>query len=84
LTNGTQIGFNTTGYYPYSGNSGAKGVTGKVHDAGSFAVDPHNETSVFGSLNLDGLAAGTIAFMDNPTVTRNYSLPDYGLFGWVN
>jgi hypothetical protein len=81
LRNGTQLGFDTTGYYPYSGNTGAAGVTGKVKDAGSYAVDPHTEQAVFSSLDLRGLAAGTIAFFDNPTVTKNYSLPGYGLFG---
>jgi hypothetical protein len=81
LRNGTQLGFKTTGYYPYSGNTGAVGVTGKVHDAGSYAVDPNTEQAVFSSLDLGGLSEGTIAFFDNPTVTRNYSLPGYGLFG---
>lgn len=81
LKNGTQMGFNTTGYYPYSGNTGNRGFTGPVHDAGSYAVNPGNETAEFGMLNLKGLSEGTIVFMDNPTVTKNYSLPDYGLFG---
>jgi hypothetical protein len=81
LANGTRVGFNTTGYYPYSGNTGARGVTGKVHDAGTYAVNPHTEAANFSSLDLDGLSAGTIAFFDNPTVTKNYSLPGYGLFG---
>jgi hypothetical protein len=83
LSNGTELGFPTTGYYPYSGDSGAAGVIGKVHDAGSYAVDPNTEKAVFSSLDLKGLAAGTIAFFDNPTVTKNYSLPGYGLFGSV-
>jgi len=83
LSNGTELGFPTTGYYPYSGDSGAAGVIGKVHDAGSYAVDPNTEKAVFSSLDLKNLAAGTIAFFDNPTVTKNYSLPNYGLFGSV-
>ncbi|KAK8118368.1 uncharacterized protein PG998_002994 [Apiospora kogelbergensis] len=81
LNNGSQLGFNTTGYYPYSGNTGARGVTGKVHDAGTYGVDPNTQEAAFGTLNLTGLSAGTIAFLDNPTVTRNYSLPGYDVFG---
>lgn len=56
-------------------------MTGKVHDAGSYTVNPQNQTAVFSSLEIANLTAGTIAFFDNPTVTRNYSLPGYGLFG---
>ena len=55
-------------------------MTGKVHDAGTYAVFP-NQTANFNSLNLDGLAVGTIAFFDNPTVTKNYSEPGYALLG---
>lgn len=81
LRNGSQIPFNTTGYWPYSGNTGAKGYTGKVHDAGSYVTDPATQTGDWSSLDLDGLPEGTIAFFDNPSVTRNYSLPNYELWG---
>lgn len=84
MTNGEEIAFETTGYYPYSGNTGAKGVTGKVHDAGVYAVDPATQTANFSSLDLDGLSPGTIAFFDNPTVTKNYSLPGYKLLGYLH
>ncbi|KAF3016481.1 hypothetical protein E8E14_009582 [Neopestalotiopsis sp. 37M] len=81
LRNGSQIPFNTTGYWPYSGNTGAKGYTGEVHDAGSYATNPATQTGDWSSLDLDGLPEGTIAFFDNPSVTRNYSLPNYELWG---
>lgn len=80
MKNGTQIGFPTTGYYPYSGNTGQEGVTGKIHDAGLYALN-RTEQGVFSSLNLTGLEAGTIIFAENPSPTKNYSLPGYGLFG---
>uniref|UniRef100_A0AB74UFE6 Translation elongation factor 2 n=1 Tax=Neonothopanus gardneri TaxID=1069186 RepID=A0AB74UFE6_9AGAR len=83
LKNGTALGLPTTGYWPYSGNSGLEGVTAPVHDAGTFAViddlDPMGDPS---SLNLDNLPkGGAVVFFDNPSPTRNYSLPLYHLLG---
>ncbi|KAI1328526.1 hypothetical protein F5Y16DRAFT_150018 [Xylariaceae sp. FL0255] len=65
----------------FSGHTGAKGFTGKLHDSGGYAVDPNTEKAVFSSLNLTNLAPATIAFFNNSTVTKNYSLPGYELFG---
>ncbi|KAF7370477.1 Elongation factor 2 [Mycena sanguinolenta] len=81
LTNGTTMGLPTTGYWPYSGDTGLKGVTAPVHDAGSYALFP-NQTANAGSLDLTGLPeGGSILFFDNPSPTRNYSEPGYGLLG---
>ncbi|KAF7308364.1 hypothetical protein HMN09_00685000 [Mycena chlorophos] len=81
LTNGTTLGLPTTGYWPYSGDSGLQGVTAPVHDAGSYALFP-NQTANSGALNLTNLPAnGTILFFDNPSPTRNYSEPGYGILG---
>ncbi|KAJ7491995.1 hypothetical protein FB451DRAFT_1216566 [Mycena latifolia] len=81
LTNGTTMGLPTTGYWPYSGDSGLRGVTAPVHDAGSYGLFP-NQTSNPGSLDLTGLPqGGSILFFDNPSPTRNYSQPGYGLLG---
>ncbi|KAK4495092.1 hypothetical protein PRZ48_013419 [Zasmidium cellare] len=75
------MAFPTTGYYPYSGNSGPLGVTGPVHDAGTYAVDSHTQSAVWDSLQLDNVSPGSVVFFDNPTVTHNYSLPNYALLG---
>ncbi|KAJ7130808.1 hypothetical protein C8R43DRAFT_896080 [Mycena crocata] len=81
LVNGSTIGVPTTGYWPYSGDSGLKGVTAPVLDAGSFGLLP-NQDGDPSTLNLTGLPpAGGIIFFDNPSPTRNYSEPGYGLLG---
>ncbi|KAJ7140324.1 hypothetical protein C8R43DRAFT_1018337 [Mycena crocata] len=82
LTDGTTMGVPTTGYWPYSGNSGLRGVTGPIHDAGSFGLRPNQKGDVK-SLNLTGLPAkgGSVLFFDNPSPTYNYSQPGYGLLG---
>ncbi|KAJ7255456.1 hypothetical protein B0H12DRAFT_1113500 [Mycena haematopus] len=81
LKNGTTMGLPTTGYWPYSGDTGLQGVTAPVHDAGSYALFP-NQTANNGSLDLTGLPpGGSILFFDNPSPTRNYSEPGYGLLG---
>ncbi|KAK6967122.1 elongation factor 2 [Favolaschia claudopus] len=74
--NGTTMGLPTTGYWPYSGDSGLRGVTGAVHDAGSFALFP-DQTANADSLDWTGLPSGgnNIVFFDNPSPTRNYSEP---------
>jgi hypothetical protein len=73
----------TTGYWPYSGNSGAAGVTAPIHDGGSYAVDDFTELSVVKSLNLSGVSrtGSTILFFDDPSPTHNYSEPNYELLG---
>ncbi|KAH8899003.1 hypothetical protein GQ53DRAFT_878308 [Thozetella sp. PMI_491] len=81
LTNGTEIWVPTTGYYPYSGDTGVQGVTGSFYDAGSFAVDQATRAALFDALDLSGVKPGDIIFFDNPTVTRNYSAPEYDVFG---
>jgi len=85
LTNGTKIGLPTTGYWPYSGNSGLGGVTAQVYDAGTYAIhDTISQTSDNSTL-LAGFASvpaeGGIVFFDNPSPTRNYSLPGYKVLG---
>jgi hypothetical protein len=81
LTNGTTIGVPTTGYWPYSGDSGLQGVTAPVLDAGSFGLLP-NQDGDPSTLNLTGIPpAGAIIFFDNPSPTHNYSEPGYGLLG---
>ncbi|KAJ6514986.1 hypothetical protein C8R47DRAFT_961310 [Mycena vitilis] len=83
LTDGTTMGLPTTGYWPYSGDSGLQGVTAPVHDAGSYALFP-NQSSNVASLNLKGMPpSGSIVFFDNPSPTRNYSEPGYGILGCV-
>ncbi|KAJ7917552.1 hypothetical protein B0H13DRAFT_1608232 [Mycena leptocephala] len=83
LTDGTTMGLPTTGYWPYSGDSGLRGVTAPVHDAGSYALFA-NESANPASLDLTGLPpAGSILFFDNPSPTRNYSQPGYGVLGCV-
>ncbi|KAF9267945.1 hypothetical protein L218DRAFT_654256 [Marasmius fiardii PR-910] len=83
LKNGTTLGLPTTGFWPYSGDSGLTGVTGPVHDAGTFGIidnldrDPNPK-----SLNLDGLKKGSVLFFDDPSPTRNYSQPEYHLLGY--
>ncbi|KAK7062768.1 translation elongation factor 2 [Paramarasmius palmivorus] len=83
LKNGTVLGLPTTGYWPYSGDSGLGGVTKPVHDAGSFKViDDLARTADVDSLDLSHLSSGgAIVFFDNPSPTRNYSLPEYRLLG---
>ncbi|KAJ7224106.1 hypothetical protein GGX14DRAFT_351040 [Mycena pura] len=81
LTDGTTMALPTTGYWPYSGDSGLQGITAPVHDAGTYAIFP-NQTADSASLDLEGLApGGNILFFDNPSPTRNYSEPGYGLLG---
>ncbi|KAJ7091534.1 hypothetical protein B0H15DRAFT_241391 [Mycena belliarum] len=66
LKDGTTMGLPTTGYWPYSGDSGLRGVTAPVHDAGSFGLFP-NQSADSGSLNLTGLPeGGSVLFFDNP------------------
>uniref|UniRef100_A0A0W0F6Q9 Uncharacterized protein n=1 Tax=Moniliophthora roreri TaxID=221103 RepID=A0A0W0F6Q9_MONRR len=83
LKNGTILGLPTTGYWPYSGDSGLEGVTKPLHDAGSFEIsDDLARTANIDSLDLNNLASGgAIVFFDNPSPTRNYSLPEYRLLG---
>ncbi|KAJ3827333.1 hypothetical protein F5880DRAFT_1683943 [Lentinula raphanica] len=82
LKNGTIVGLPTTGYWPYSGDSGVAGVTGPIHDAGTFSVSDVTEKAIDSSLNLTGLPpAGSVVFFDNPSPTHNYSLPGYKLLG---
>ncbi|KAJ7625471.1 hypothetical protein FB45DRAFT_66483 [Roridomyces roridus] len=81
LKNGTILGLPTTGYWPYSGNSGPQGRTAPVHDAGTYGLFD-NQTANPATLNLNGLPQnGSILFFDNPSPTRNYSQPNYGLYG---
>ncbi|KAJ7066460.1 hypothetical protein C8F01DRAFT_702812 [Mycena amicta] len=81
LTDGTTMGLPTTGYWPYSGDSGLQGVTAPVHDAGSYALFP-NQTANVASLDMTNLpTGGSILFFDNPSPTRNYSQPGYGVLG---
>ncbi|KAJ7180802.1 hypothetical protein C8R46DRAFT_1070673 [Mycena filopes] len=81
LTDGTTMGLPTTGYWPYSGDSGLRGVTAPVVDAGSYALFP-NQTANPASLDLSAVqTTGSILFFDNPSPTRNYSQPGYGVLG---
>ncbi|KAK0205169.1 hypothetical protein DFS33DRAFT_1326215 [Desarmillaria ectypa] len=83
LRNGTSIALPTTGYWPYSGNSGLEGVTAPMIDGGTFGLYP-DETADESTLNLTQVrseAPGTVLFFDNPSPTRNYSLPGYSLLG---
>ncbi|TFK36104.1 hypothetical protein BDQ12DRAFT_610604 [Crucibulum laeve] len=81
LKNGTTLGLPTTGYWPYSGDSGLKGVTAPLFDAGTYGLNVDqsgNETT----LDLSGISSsGSIIFFDNPSPTRNYSEPGYHLLG---
>ncbi|KAJ7594093.1 hypothetical protein C8J56DRAFT_777450 [Mycena floridula] len=82
LVNGTTIGLPTTGYWPYSGNSGLAGITFPIHDAGSYGLSADQSGSNPATLNLNNLpAGGSILFLDNPSPTRNYSSPGYSLLG---
>ncbi|KAG7095523.1 hypothetical protein E1B28_006261 [Marasmius oreades] len=82
LTNGTILGLPTTGFWPYSGDSGLAGVTGPVHDAGSFGIiDNLDRDANATSLDLNGITEGTVLFFDDPSPTRNYSEPEYHLLG---
>ncbi|KAJ7781949.1 hypothetical protein DFH07DRAFT_1017828 [Mycena maculata] len=83
LTNGTTLGLPTTGYWPYSGDSGLQGVTAAMYDGGSYGLFT-NETANLGTLNFTGLpgpSSPSVFFFDNPSPTHNYSQPGYGLVG---
>jgi len=83
LKDGTQLALPTTGYWPYSGDSGPAGVTAQVHDAGTYGLNT-DQTHDESTLDLDNLPpGGSIIFFDNPSPTRNYSLPGYHLLGCV-
>ncbi|KAL0581659.1 translation elongation factor 2 [Marasmius crinis-equi] len=82
LKNGTVLGLPTTGYWPYSGDSGLVGRTGPIRDAGTFGlIDNLDRSPNTSALNLDSIEEGTVLFFDNPSPTRNYSLPEYRLLG---
>lgn len=82
LKNGTVLGLPTTGYWPYSGDSGLEGVTAPLHDAGTFGVVDADQTANASTLDLGDLpSGGSIIFFDNPSPTRNYSSPGYSLLG---
>ena len=83
LKNGTIIGLPTTGYWPYSGDTGLAGVTAPIHDAGIFAVNSFTENADNSTLNLSNLTSdGSILYFENPSPTRNYSEPGYRLLGF--
>lgn len=81
LKNGSTVGLPTTGYWPYSGDSGLEGVTAPMHDAGSYGL--HTDQSADeSSLDFTKLpASGSVIFFANPSPTRNYSSPSYSLLG---
>ena len=81
LTNGTTLWIPTTGYYPYSGNTGSSGVTGPAWDAGTYAVDPTSGKADFSTIKLDDAPKGSIAFFYNPPQTSNNTSPQDGLAG---
>ncbi len=86
LSNGTSLGLPTTGFWPYSGNSGLEGVTAPVVDAGTYGLAA-DESGDSGTLDLSALSNapdGSVMFFDNPSPTRNYSAPGYRLLGYVN
>ncbi|CAK5282383.1 unnamed protein product [Mycena citricolor] len=81
LKNGTKLGIPTTGYWPYSGNSGLRGITAPVMDAGTFGMFPNMDADP-STLNLTRFPpSGAIIFFDNPSPTHNYSEPGYQLLG---
>ncbi|KAJ7190212.1 hypothetical protein GGX14DRAFT_382419 [Mycena pura] len=82
LTNGTTLGVPTTGYWPYSGNSGRQGVTAPVLDAGSFGLLPDQDGDP-STLNVTGIppSGAIIILFDSPSPTHNYSEPGYMLLG---
>ncbi|KAF8901426.1 hypothetical protein CPB85DRAFT_1227829 [Mucidula mucida] len=83
LSNGTSLGLPTTGFWPYSGNSGLEGVTAPVVDAGTYGLAA-DESGDSGTLDLSALSNapdGSVMFFDNPSPTRNYSAPGYRLLG---
>ncbi|KAJ7043762.1 hypothetical protein C8F04DRAFT_943461 [Mycena alexandri] len=83
LTDGTTRGLPTTGYWPYSGDSGLQGVSAPLLDVGSYALFP-NQTANINSLELTNLpTTGSILFFDSPSPTLNYSEPHYGVLGCV-
>lgn len=83
LTNGTNISVPTTGFWPYSGDSGLAGVTAPIHDAGTYGLSAIERANT-STLDLENLPeGGSIIFFDNPSPTRNYSLPGYHVLGWV-
>ncbi|EKM76178.1 hypothetical protein AGABI1DRAFT_131498 [Agaricus bisporus var. burnettii JB137-S8] len=81
LTNGTNISVPTTGFWPYSGDSGLAGVTAPIHDAGTYGLSAIERANT-STLDLENLPeGGSIIFFDNPSPTRNYSLPGYHVLG---
>ncbi|KAF5360072.1 hypothetical protein D9758_007552 [Tetrapyrgos nigripes] len=82
LKNGTSLGLPTTGYWPWSGDSGLEGRTAPLIDAGTYALDATMTGSDNSTLDFTGLPeTGGIVFFDNPSPTRNYLLPGYKLLG---
>ncbi|PFH50386.1 hypothetical protein AMATHDRAFT_145285 [Amanita thiersii Skay4041] len=81
LKNGTKLGLPTTGFWPYSGDSGLQGVTGPLHDAGTFGINDATQAADPTTLDLKNLSKGSVLFFDNPSPTRNYSEPGYHLLG---
>ena len=76
------MGLPTTGYWPYSGDSGPGGITGPLHDAGSYGLLADGATANNKTLNFSNLPSqNTVVFFDNPSPTKNYSLPGYHLLG---
>ncbi|KAK0451470.1 hypothetical protein EV421DRAFT_1033914 [Armillaria borealis] len=83
LRNGTSIALPTTGYWPYSGNSGLEGVTAPMADGGTFGINPDQiaDNSTLDFSQIQPRAPGTVLFFDNPSPTRNYLAPGYILLG---
>ncbi|PBK76063.1 hypothetical protein ARMSODRAFT_421970 [Armillaria solidipes] len=81
LRNGTSISLPTTGYWPYSGNSGLEGVTAPMADGGTFGINPDQtaDNSTLDFSQVQPQAPGTVLFFDNPSPTRNYLAPGYTL-----
>ncbi|KAJ7910241.1 hypothetical protein B0H13DRAFT_611059 [Mycena leptocephala] len=80
LTNGTTIGVPTTGYWPYSGDSGLEGVTAPSWSwQFRLATEPGRGSEYSEPYGIP--PAGAIIFFDNPSPTHNYSEPGYGLLG---
>ncbi|KAJ7759142.1 hypothetical protein B0H16DRAFT_1662237 [Mycena metata] len=81
LKDGTNMGLPTTGYWPYSGDSGLQGVTAPLLDVGSYGLFP-NQSGNVATLNLSNLpTTGSILFFDSPSPTLNYSSPHYTVLG---
>ncbi|THU81056.1 hypothetical protein K435DRAFT_694324 [Dendrothele bispora CBS 962.96] len=82
LKNGTVLGLPTTGYWPWSGDSGLEGRTAPLIDAGTYGLDESLTDSDNSTLDFSGLSeSGGVVFFDNPSPTRNYMLPGYRLLG---